>query len=607
MLYIFKDFKFDSDSLLLTKSGEPIDIRLNEIRLLALLLEHSDKVLSKEKILSYIWQDKVVSEQAVFQNISHLRNVFGNDAIKTFSKRGYQWQLEFETATSTQPAENIPQAFNQAPQPKPSIKRPFWFYGMLASFIFALIMVTIFQTESNQNSADPVIKLAYIPISVAENNSTLTLENNVHFDFTALTHLNTEQFQTSIELEYPLQSTTHSFVLSAEIRTFNQQFYLDFLLKGPFADWQGQVSAESQEEIINKLLQHLQQAVIYDLLNKPLSPDLKLASLTIAHQIAPTDLIILGKLINTYSETDELEKAMVMAEKLVNIASIQNNQQQMGNALLYQSEILTRKKLFDLSLEKLNLAIEQFASIGDLKRQADAWVVRSWLDPNDDYTSVKTSLLKAASLAFQANDKLRELDAIIYLSKMAYKHQQTEDSYRFLRQAENKMKDYQLPIYHFGIVPFHYAIFAKEPSDKEPHLEQVLEFTALTPDVWYSKNSRIELMSYYIKQNRLIEAQALVDTLTKANMTTDKAKNSYLKTLLAQAKQQPKLMISLAKKTFEQAQLAGERNLSLDVALLLCNTTNAQLNHDFYTQYIQENATDYWRQDNEAKLMALNL
>ena len=53
--------------------------------------------LVKKSILSHVWQDKVVSEQAVFQNISHLRSLFGNQAIKTFSKRGYQWQLKVDS------------------------------------------------------------------------------------------------------------------------------------------------------------------------------------------------------------------------------------------------------------------------------------------------------------------------------------------------------------------------------------------------------------------------------------------------------------------------------------------------------------------------------
>ncbi|MCW8997322.1 MAG: winged helix-turn-helix domain-containing protein, partial [Kangiellaceae bacterium] len=94
MRYQFKTFEFNSESLVLIENGEAIEIRHNEAKVLALFLENTEKVLSKEEILSSVWQDKVVSDQAVFQNISHLRNLFGNAAIKTFSKRGYQWQLD---------------------------------------------------------------------------------------------------------------------------------------------------------------------------------------------------------------------------------------------------------------------------------------------------------------------------------------------------------------------------------------------------------------------------------------------------------------------------------------------------------------------------------
>lgn len=606
MLYTFNDFKFDSKNLLLTKNGEPIDLRHNEIKLLALLLENQTNVLSKEAILAYIWQDKVVSEQAVFQNISHLRNLFGNEAIKTFPKRGYQWQLTTETTPPLKPAHPA--------------KRPIGLYAILASFVFVLMTFIYWQAETNQEGTDSVIKLAYIPFSNSPDSSdpqnssdqqninlqnfmALTLEDNVHFNFTAITHLNTEQFQTSAELEYPLVSAIHPFVLTGEVREFKQQFYLDFLLKGPFADLQGQLSGLSQDEVAKKLLEHLEQTFIYDLLSKQQSPQLKQAKLTIAHQQAPEDLIILGSLINVYIEIGELEKAMVMADKLANIALSQNNSLQTGNALLYQSKILTRKKLFDLSLEKLDLAIKQFEEIDDLKRQSDAWFAQSWLDhQNNDYPAIKTSLLKASKLAYQAKDKAREIESLTYLSILAHKHRQQADKYSYLQQAESKMKAYQLPIYHFGKVPFHYAIFAKNPHDKEPHLKQVLEFTALTPDVWFAQGSRLQLLQHYLKQDRLIEAQALVD-----NVTTDNANNSFLKTLLAQAQQQSELMISYAKQTFEQAQLAGYRSLSLDVALLLCNTPENQSNADFYSQYILENATEYWRRDNETQLMALNL
>jgi len=96
MRYRFNEFEFDSTSLVLKKNGQTLAIRHNEAKVLKLLIEQPDNVLSKEDILSHVWQDKVVSEQAVFQNISHLRSLFGNQAIKTFSKRGYQWQLNVD-------------------------------------------------------------------------------------------------------------------------------------------------------------------------------------------------------------------------------------------------------------------------------------------------------------------------------------------------------------------------------------------------------------------------------------------------------------------------------------------------------------------------------
>ncbi|PAJ72239.1 hypothetical protein CJF42_22250 [Pseudoalteromonas sp. NBT06-2] len=97
MKYKFLDFEFDSSSLILTKNNNDIAIRHNEAKLLALMISQPERVFSKEDILAEVWQDKVVSEQAVFQNISHLRGLFGNTAIKTFSKRGYQWQLALQT------------------------------------------------------------------------------------------------------------------------------------------------------------------------------------------------------------------------------------------------------------------------------------------------------------------------------------------------------------------------------------------------------------------------------------------------------------------------------------------------------------------------------
>jgi DNA-binding winged helix-turn-helix (wHTH) protein len=607
MRYRFNEFEFDSASLVLKKNGDTLAIRHNEAKVLKLLLEHSDNVFSKEDILSHVWEDKVVSEQAVFQNISHLRSLLGNQAIKTFSKRGYQWQLKIDSIHSDleRPLNSVSTSEKQRPETVLS-KSKNKSYGLaitLSCLVFFFIALINLTDKFSREEKKPIIKIAYIPISNQEEATVIRLDDNKHFDFTELPHLNTAHFRASAELEYPLLADEHPLILSGAIRSHNKQTYLDFTLKGPFSDWKGQISGVNQQAVLKLLQQHLQQPVIYNLLNQVQAPELKQANLSIAHQQVPNDLIILAQLTSTYIRTGELEKAMVMANKLEKLSASQNKIHYVGNALLFQSEILIRKGLFELSAHKIDNAIGQFKKVNDLRLQADAWFAQSWIDHNQgDYPAIKESLLKSAQLAFDAQDKERELAALTYLSVLAYKNKQEDDKYLFLRQAENKMNTYQLPSYHFAIVPYHYALFAKNLEEKEPHLKQVIELATLTPNFWAAQNSRQQLMKYYISQNRLAEAQTLISNITK-----DNAQNSYLKTLLAQARNNDEAFINHAQRTFEQAALAGNITLSLDMALLMCTSQKSHVNYDFYTQYIDEKSTDYWRRNNEEKLLALNL
>lgn len=599
MKYKFLDFEFDSVSLILSQNNNDIAIRHNEAKLLALMISQPERVFSKEDILAEVWQDKVVSEQAVFQNISHLRGLFGNSAIKTFSKRGYQWQLKLHTKSDTN--EIAPTEVNEikdTPSNTPKHK-----YTAAFSLIFILVIYFSISYISPNKTPLPTTEIAYIPFEKQTENTFIAFSNNSDFNFVELSNLDYRDFTATSELKYPSLSAEHPLILTGEFRSQNQQIYLDFILKGPFAQWKGLLSGVSQREVTEKLKRHLKQSFIYDLIGKPQTPELKLANLSIAHQNRPKDFIILNQLIKVYIQTGEFDKAMVMADKLANIANVENSPQQVGMALLLQSEILTQKDLFELSSQKLQLALIQFKKINDLKRQADALNAQSWLEhQNNNYTAIKSSLLKSAELAFKAKDIPRELHALTYLSVMAHKHKQEEDKYLYLQQAENKMLQYELPIYHFAKIPFHYAIFAKNPADKEPHYKQVLEHTLLTPNHWVAQDSRESLVKFYISQNRLSEAQALVKDLK-----TDNAFNSYLKTILAQAQLQTALFITHAQRTFEQAQLSGNKYLSLDTALLLCDAPNEQINYDFYSQFISENATLHWRRSNKEKLVALNL
>ena len=608
MRYKFKDFEFDSDSLVLLKNGEPLAIRHNEARVLALLLDKADQVLSKETILAQVWQDKVVSEQAVFQNISHLRSLFGSDAIKTFPKRGYQWQLALTGDVAPAPVSSslhtdIEHQESQVTPPGGSGIGRYWPAAALGGLLLLMVTVIVSFTGPPVPSDAPAIELAYVPIEEPEGEGAIALADDDRFSATPLPQFDWDRFVMSAALEYPALKANHPFVLTGKMRRHQQEFFLDFLLKGPYGDWQGQLSGASREGVMAALQQHLARPFIYKLLGKASSPALTVAALLIAHQQAPEDLITLGALIRSYMITGQLEKAMVLADKLAKLAADRDDAQQLGNALLFQNQILVQKSLWALSEETLNRALAEFERIGDLKRQAEVYNARSWIAHNQkDYPAIRRALLRSAQLALEAGDQEGELDALTYLSVLAHKHHRDDDKYLYLQQAENKMKAYDLPIYQFAKVPYHHAIYAGTAVAKAPHLEEALVYTALTPDHWIAQDSRKQLMKYYIGLKRFDAARALLN-----GATTDNVHNSYLKALLAQAERQQSRFVDYARRTFELAQLEGETGLSLDSALMLCGVDDPQINHDYYSQYIAEHATEYWRRKNEQQLLALNL
>ncbi len=603
MRYQFRNFEFDTTSLVLTKDGSAVAIRHNEAKVLQLLLEQSDKVFGKEEILDLVWQGKVVSDQAVFQNISHLRNIFGSEAIKTFSKRGYQWQLDFEII-SDEPLAPEPNFQVLATEKKVELlnsknHKPTLLVATLLLIAFAFLVAQLNETQDQKAT----IQIGFIPFSDSTQSDKIQLTDVEGFDFRKINHLTTAEYDAAAELEYLNLAKTYSLILNGYIRNYDDKFYLDFLLKGPHGEWQGQLSTQSKALLRESLIQHLKQPFILEILTEQQSPETKQANLSIAHQQTPDDLIVLDQLINSYIRLGEYEKAMPLADKLINKAIEQSNIQQEGNALLMQSTILTRKELYDLSAHKLRSALVKFEQVDDLKRQADTWVAQSWLNYQDrDYPAVKESLLKSTQLAVAANDIERELHALTYLSVQAHKNRQYDDKYYYLTQAENKMREYELPIYRFAKIPFHHAIYTDEPSGKEPHLKQVLEYTKLTPNHWVAQSSRQQLMEHYIAHSRLDDAQELV-----VGLSSDNADNVFLKTLLAQAQNEKEAFVTNAQLTFELAQLAGDKGLSLDVALLLCSSLNTQVNFDFYSQYINEHASAGWRRSNKSKLTAINL
>ncbi|CAM3213881.1 winged helix-turn-helix domain-containing protein [Shewanella violacea] len=97
MSFQFDQHSFDSQSGVLTHSEKPEQALRHKVAgLLQYLIEHRDRIVSKEELLETLWQHGDYRENSLTQSIRELRLALNDSAkqpsyIKTYPQRGYQW------------------------------------------------------------------------------------------------------------------------------------------------------------------------------------------------------------------------------------------------------------------------------------------------------------------------------------------------------------------------------------------------------------------------------------------------------------------------------------------------------------------------------------
>ena len=99
--YGFDEFLLDTDSYQLLESDRPIHMEPGAFEVLAHLIAHRDRVVSKNELLDTVWGDRFVSESALTSRIRDARRAVGDDGnaqrlIRTAHRRGYQFVGEVQ-------------------------------------------------------------------------------------------------------------------------------------------------------------------------------------------------------------------------------------------------------------------------------------------------------------------------------------------------------------------------------------------------------------------------------------------------------------------------------------------------------------------------------
>lgn len=115
MQFKFGNCELDLDRLQLRVGGEIRPVEPQVFDVLALLVQHRDRVVSKEELLDAVWDHRFVSESSLTSRIKSARQAIGDDGqaqrfIRTVHGRGYQFVGKVTTGdpATARPATGIP-------------------------------------------------------------------------------------------------------------------------------------------------------------------------------------------------------------------------------------------------------------------------------------------------------------------------------------------------------------------------------------------------------------------------------------------------------------------------------------------------------------------
>ena len=99
MIFNFGTYRLDTVRLEFRRDEESVPLEPQVFRLLQYLIEHRDRVVSKDELFEQIWQGRIVSDATLNSRINAARRAVGDSGkaqavIRTVSKRGYRFVAE---------------------------------------------------------------------------------------------------------------------------------------------------------------------------------------------------------------------------------------------------------------------------------------------------------------------------------------------------------------------------------------------------------------------------------------------------------------------------------------------------------------------------------
>lgn len=155
MIYRFGRYALDTGRLELSCGMDPIAVEPQVFRLLLCLIEHSDRVVSKDELIEKVWEGRIVSDATLNTRINAVRRAVGDSGesqsvIRTVARRGFRFIADVRGQAGGEP--------DHAPTPPvvvvPNEGRP-GAYGVETNVLALPDLPSIVVLPFENRSADP--------------------------------------------------------------------------------------------------------------------------------------------------------------------------------------------------------------------------------------------------------------------------------------------------------------------------------------------------------------------------------------------------------------------------------------------------------------------
>src|SRR5262245_25578752 len=119
----FESFTLDLERLSLRGPSGQVRLRRKSFEVLRYLVEHANRIVTKEELLKAIWPNVTVGEESLTKCVSEIRRAIGDESqriIKTVPRRGYLVDMPVSVIAGADPSAKDPSPAFSLPD-RPSI------------------------------------------------------------------------------------------------------------------------------------------------------------------------------------------------------------------------------------------------------------------------------------------------------------------------------------------------------------------------------------------------------------------------------------------------------------------------------------------------------